>query len=149
MSRWCVTKVSPTYHHIPWLSIYLSHPVNKFHQIHYPDKSMINCSVYIFSQIRKRIQTMVKVKNSSQIHTDSQQSFVTIKPRPTPTPTPTTLAAIQPPPLQTFVVNERSQQVQNSFDHSSHFNTDTTTPWWTTASPSPNIHWTVLLAPWD
>ena len=80
LSRWCVTKVSPTYHHIPIpSSIY---PVNKFHQIHYPDKSMINCSVYIFSQIRKGIQTMGKVKNSSQIHTDSKQSFVTIKPQP-------------------------------------------------------------------
>ena len=52
------------------------YPVNNFNQIHYPDKSVINCHILhaiLFPKFVKESQTMGRVKNSVDSHQSSAQ----------------------------------------------------------------------------
>ena len=93
-------------------------PVNKLQQIHYPDKSMINCTFYIFSRNRSAVPNNGQSEKQRWFTPILNKPFDSIKPPPTP-------------PGQTFVVQERSQQVQKQFWSFITFQ------WWHSPRPAP------------
>ena len=92
------------------------YPVNNFNQIHYPDKSVINCHILhaiLFPKFVKESQTMGRVKNSVDSHQSSAQGERRGD----------RLSLWSPgSDWQTFVVAASDHnKCKNSFDHSSHF----------------------------
>lgn len=97
-------------------------PVNNFNQIHYPDKSVINCHILhiIFPEFVKESQTMSPSEKQLWFSPEPRDGG-TVCHNEAPLPRPPSVPRLGPD-WQTFVVAASDHnKCKNSFDHSSHF----------------------------